>query len=96
MYGNPMEFDGTRKRPRFNISREEFQRRMQEQLCLKGAQPGHLARNCTKKDRPKPFSAQTRSWQPTKRPAPWQSKPKIREIDIEEEPEQLGNDKCPP
>jgi len=34
-YGDPMERDATRKRPRFNISREEFQRRIREQLCLK-------------------------------------------------------------
>jgi len=94
-YGDPMELDATRKRPRFNISREEFQRRMREQLCLKCAQPGHLARNCTRKEGPKPFNAQTRGWQPTKRPTPWQSKPKIRDIDVEQEPEQSGNDECP-
>jgi len=60
-YSDPMEVDTTRKRPRFNISREEFQRRIREQLCLKCAQPGHLARNCTKKDGPKSFNAQARS-----------------------------------
>jgi len=54
-YGDPMELDATQKQPRFNISREEFQRRIREQLCLKCAQPGHLARSCLKKDRPKPF-----------------------------------------
>ena len=27
-YGDPMELDATRRPPRFNISREEFQRRM--------------------------------------------------------------------
>jgi len=48
-YGDPMELDATRKRPRFNISREEFQSRIREQLCLKGTQPGHLARSCPKK-----------------------------------------------
>jgi len=56
-YGDPMELDTTRRRPRFNISREEFQRRIREQLCLKCAQPGHLARGCPKKDEPKPFNA---------------------------------------
>jgi len=60
-YGDPMELDATRKRPRFNISKEEFQRRTREQLCLKCPQPGHLARNCTKKDGPKPFNLQSRS-----------------------------------
>jgi len=30
-YGDPMELDATRRRPRFNITREEFQRRIGEQ-----------------------------------------------------------------
>jgi len=94
-YGDPMELDMTQRQPRFNISREEFQRRIREQLCLKCAQPGHLARNCPKKDGPKPFHAQARSWQPTKKIAPWQTRPKIREIEVEQEPEQLGNDEYP-
>jgi len=94
-YGDPMELDATRKRPRFNISREEFQRRMREQLCLKCAQPGHLARNCRKKDIPKPFNAQARSWQPAKKITPWQTRSKIREIEIEQELEQSVNDVCP-
>ena len=49
-YGDPVELDATRQRPRFHISKEEFQRRIREQLCLKCAQLGHLARNCQKKD----------------------------------------------
>jgi len=95
-YGDPMELDVTRKRPRFNISREEFHRRMREQLCLKCAQPGHLAMSCPKKDEPKPFNVQARSWQPAKKTAPWQARPKIREMEVEQEPEQSGNDECPP
>jgi len=47
-----------------------------------------------KEGRAKRFTAQVRSCQPTKRPAPGQSKPKIREIDVEQEPEELGNDEC--
>jgi len=94
-YGDPMELDATRKRPRFNISREEFQRRIREQLCLKCAQPGHLARSCPKKDGPKPLNAQARSWQPAKKATSWQTRPKIREIEVEQEPEQSGNDDCP-
>jgi len=90
-----MELDATRRPPRFTIPREEFQRRIREQLCLKCAQPGHLARNCPKKDGPTSFNAQARSWQPAKTTAPWQTKPKIREIEIEQEPEQSGNDDCP-
>ena len=34
-YGDPMDLDATRRQPRLNISREEFQRRMRERLCLK-------------------------------------------------------------
>jgi len=94
-YGDPMELDATGKQPRFNISREEFQRRIQEQLCLKCAQPGHLARSCPKKEGHKPFNTQARSWQPAKKTAPWQTRPRIREIEVEQEPEQSGNNDCP-
>jgi len=94
-YGDPMELDATRKRPRFNISREEFQRRIREQLSLKCEQPGDLARNCPKKDGLKPFNAQARSWQPAKKITPWQTRPKIREIEVEQEPEQSGIEECP-
>jgi len=90
-----MELDATRKRPTFNISREEFQRRIRQQLCLKCTQPGHLARSCPKKDGSKPFNAQVRNWQPAKQTAPRQTRPKIREIEVEQEPEQLANDNCP-
>jgi len=94
-YGDPMELDATRKRPGFNISREEFQRRMREQPCLKCAQPGHLARSSPKKDGPKPFNAQVRCWRPAKKTALWQTRPKIREMEVEQQPEQSGNDDCP-
>jgi len=90
-----MELEVIRRRPRFNISREEFQRRIREQLCLKCAQPGHLARSCPKKDGPKQFNAQARNWQPTKKIAPWQTRLQIREFEFQQEPEQWGNDKCP-
>ena len=69
-YGDPIKLDATRKRSKFNISREQFPRRIREQLCLECAKPGHLARNCTRKVEPKPFNTQVRSWQPTKKPAP--------------------------
>jgi len=36
-YGNPIELDTTRNRPRFNISQAEFPRRIGEPLCLKFA-----------------------------------------------------------
>jgi len=94
-YGDPMELDATRQPPRFNISREEFQRRIPEQLCLKCAQPGHLARSCRKKDGPEPFNAPVRSWHLAKKTTPWQTRPKIREIEVGQEPELSGNDDCP-
>ena len=94
-YGDWMELDATRRGPRFIISREEFQRWIREQLCHKCAQPGHLARSCPKKDGPKRFEAQARSWQPTKKVAPWQTRPQIREMEVEPESEQSGNDECP-
>jgi len=90
-----MELDTNRKQPRFNISGEEFQRRIREQLCLKSAQPGHLARYYTRKDGSKPFNVQARNCQPTKKPTPWQTRPRIREIVAEQEPELSGNDACP-
>jgi len=90
-----MELDATSRRPRFNISREEFQWRIGEQLGHKCAQPGHLARCCPKKDGPKPCNAQARNSQHTKKIAPWQPRPKIREIEVEQEPEQSGNDEGP-
>jgi len=93
-YGDLMELDPTRKQPRCNISWVEFQRRIPEQLCLNCAQPGHLARSCPKKDGPKPFNAQARRWQPAKKTAPWQTRPKIREIEVEQGPEQSGTDDC--
>jgi len=95
IYSHHMELDAARKRPTFNISREEFQQTIREQLCLKCAQPGHLARDYTRKEGPKLFNEQARNWQPTKKTAPWQTKPKIREIEVEQEPEQSGNDEYP-
>ena len=89
-----MELDATRGRPMLNISREEFQKRIREQLCLQCGQPGHLARDCLKKDGHKRFNSQARGWQPTKKVTLWLTRPKIREIEIAQEPEQSGNDDC--
>jgi len=69
-YNNSMELDATRQLPRFNLSGEGFQRKIRERLFLKCAQRGHLGRNCPRKDGPKPFNAQARSWQSIKKPAP--------------------------
>ena len=92
-HGDPMELDATRRQPRLNISREEFQRRMREQLCLKCGKPGHRAAGCT--ITPKPFNPQARPWQQNNKNAPWQGGQQSREIEIESVPEQLGNEECP-
>src|ERR1700712_2379858 len=94
-YGDPMDLDATKRRPRLNISRDQFQRRMREQLCLKCGRPGHRAAACDRKNEPRPFNPQAKNWQPTRKPAPWQTRPKIRAMEVEEEPEQSGNDDCP-
>ena len=64
---DPMELNATRRRPRLNISREEFQRHMREQLYLKCGKPGHRAAGCTVT--PKPFNPQARPWLQNKKNA---------------------------
>jgi len=44
--GDPMELEATRRRPGFNISAKEYQRRMRANLCLKCAKPGYRAAAC--------------------------------------------------
>jgi len=44
--GDSMELDATRRRPGFNISAKEYQRRMRANQCLKCAKPGHRAAAC--------------------------------------------------
>jgi len=44
--GDPIELDTSRRRPRFNITTNEYQRRMRPNLCLKCAKPGHRAAAC--------------------------------------------------
>ena len=39
--GEAMDLDAFRRRPRLNLSQEEFRRHMRERLCPKCAQPGH-------------------------------------------------------
>ena len=92
-YGDPLDLDATRRQPRLNLSREEFQKRMRGQLCLKCGKPGHQIRECGREKTPRPFNPL--SWQQKKKPAPWQARQQIREIDIESTPEQSGNEECP-
>ena len=93
--GEAMDLDAFRRRPRLNLSPEEFRRRMREKLCLKCAQPGHRADACTRQDQPKQFNPRANNWQPAKRNAPWQTRQKIQEMEVEKEPEQSGNEECP-
>ena len=64
--GEAMDLDVFRRRPRLNISQEEFRRLMRERLCLKCAQPGHRADVCTRQDQPKQFNPKTSNWQPAR------------------------------
>ena len=70
--GEAMDLEAFRRRPRLNISPEEFRRHMRERLCLKCAQPGHRADVCTRQEQPKQFNPRTSNWQPAKRNAPGQ------------------------
>ena len=92
-YRDPMDLDATRRQPRLNISREEFQRRMRERLCLKCGKSEYRAAGCTVT--PKPFNPLARPWQQNKRSSPWQTRQQLREIDIESIPEQSGNKESP-
>ena len=87
-----MDLDSLRRRPRLNLSPEEFRRRMRERLGLKWAQPGHQAEVCEKQ---KPSNLKAGNWQPVKRNVPWQPRQRIQEIEVEKEPEQSGNEECP-
>ena len=50
-----------------------------------------LSQEFPEKRRTKQFKAQARSWEPAKKTPPWQTRPKIREIEVEQEPEQSVN-----
>ena len=91
--GYPMELDATRRRPGFNISAKEYQRRLRANLCLKCAKPGHRAAAC----RSQANSTEGATWEP-KNDKKEQGRPpaKSREIEIgREEGEESGNDKSP-
>src|SRR6266403_1876376 len=89
--GDPMDLDATRRRPNFGQSRNEFQRRLRGNLCLACGKPGHRARECRSPRDNKDYT-NARQGVSQGRQGPWQSKPRIKEMEIEKEPEQLGND----
>jgi hypothetical protein len=89
--GDPMDLDATRRRPNFGLSRNEFQRRLRGTLCLACGKPGHRARECRSPRDNKDYT-DTKQGVSQGRQGPWQSRPKIKEMEIREEPEQSGND----
>jgi len=91
--GDPMELDATRRRPGFNISAKEYQRRMRGNLCLKCAKPGHRAAVC----RSQANGKEGATWEPrSDNKKKWSPPAKAREIEIEkEEGKESGNDESP-
>jgi len=90
---DPMELDATRRRPGFNISAKEYQRRMRANLCLKCAKPGHRAAAC----RSQANSKEGATWEPKiDNKKQWRPPAKAREIGVEREAgEESGNDESP-
>jgi len=91
--GDPMELDATRRRPGFNISAKEYQRRMKSNLCLKCAKPGHRATAC----RSQANSKEGATWEPRNdNKKRWSPPAKAREIGVDKEVgEESGNDESP-
>jgi len=89
--GDPMELDGTRRSPGFNISAKEYQRRMRGNLCLKCAKPGYRAAACRSQANSKegatgePKNDNKKQWKPPAR---------AREMEVAKE-EESGNDESP-
>jgi len=89
--GDPMELDATRRRPGFNISAKEYQRRMRSNLCLKCAKPGHRAAAC----RSQANSKEGATWEPRNdNKKQWRPPAKAREMEVAKE-EESGNDESP-
>jgi len=97
----PMDLDATNRVPRLNISRNEYQRRMTQGLCLRSGKTGHRIQNCN--EGKKGITQQPR-WSPRRNNTTaggvknWRQDPKIRTIDMDEEKitdQPAGNDDCP-
>jgi len=89
--GDPMELDATRRRPGFNISAKEYQRRMKGNLCLKCAKPGDRAAAC----RSQANSKEGATWEPRNdNKKQWKPPAKAREMEVVKE-EESGNDESP-
>jgi len=91
--GDPMELDATRRRPGFNISAKEYQRRMRSNLCLKCAKPGHRTAAC----RSQANSKEGATWEPkTDNKKQWRPPAKARGMEVERGEEgESGNDDSP-
>jgi len=91
--GDPMELDATRRRPGFNISAKEHQRRMRANLCLKCGKPGHRAAAC----RSQASNKEGATWeQKTDNKKQWRPPAKAREMEVERgAEEESGNDESP-
>jgi len=80
--GDPMELDATRRRPGFNVSAKEYQRRMKGNLCLKCANLGHRAAAC----RSEANNKEGATWQPKNgNKKQWRPPAKAREMEVERE-----------
>jgi len=89
--GDPMELDATRRRPEFNISAKEYQRRMRSNLCLKCAKLAHLAAAC----RSQANSKEGATWEPRNdNKKQWRPPAKAREMGVAKG-EEWGNDESP-
>jgi len=88
-----MELDATRRRPGFNISAKEYQRRMRANLSLKCAKPGDRAAAC----RSQANSKEGATWEPkTDNKKQWRPSAKAREMEVERgAEEELGSDEGP-
>jgi len=88
--GDTMELDATRRRPGFNISAKEYQRRMRSNLSLKCAKPGHRAAAC----RSQANSKEGATWEPkTDNKKQWRPPAKVRGMEVERGAEgESGND----
>jgi len=91
--GDPMELDAMRRRPGFNMSAKEYQRRMRSNLCLKCAKPGHRAAAC----RSQANSKEGATWEPRNdNKKRWSPPAKAREMEVDTEvTEESGNEESP-
>jgi hypothetical protein len=87
--GEPMDLDATRRRPNLNLSREEYKRRRDNNLCLGCAKSGHIMRNC---QNPR------NNWAPNRGTGPgrqWKPRTNIREMMVHQEEEEGEKDNGP-